>query len=91
MAESLASAAEVWLAVKDHVTDEQQAAMDVVNALIDNLGVDGESIKASDLGQDKDIKHALTAYVLDEVEEDDGLDTWGDEQDDSDDQDEDDY
>jgi len=91
MSESLVSAAEVWLAVKDNVTDEKQAAMDVVNALIDNLGVDGESIKASDLGQDKDIKHALTAYVLDEVEEDDGLDTWGDEQDDSDDQDEDDY
>jgi len=90
MLESLVSAAEVWLAVKDHVSDEKQAAMDVVNALIDNLGVDGEAIKSSDLGQDKDIKHALSAYVLDEVEEDDGLDTWGDEQDDSD-EEEDDY
>jgi len=90
MSESLVSAAEVWLAVKDHVSDEKQAAMDVVNALIDNLGVDGEAIKSSDLGQDKDIKHALSAYVLDEVEEDDGLDTWGDEQDDSD-EEEDDY
>ena len=89
MSESLVSAAEVWLAVKEHVSDEKQAAIDVVNALIDNLGVDGEAIKSSDLGQDKDIKHALSAYVLDEVEEDDGLDTWGDEQDDGDEEDDD--
>ncbi len=90
MSESLVSAAEVWLAVKDHVSDEKQAAMDVVNALIDNLGVASDAIQSSDLGQDNDIKHALSAYVLDEVEEDDGLDTWGDEQDDGD-EEEDDY
>lgn len=86
MSESLGSAAEVWLAVKDHVSDEKQAAIDVVNALIDNLGVDVEAIKSSDLGLDQNIKHALSAYVLDE-EEDDGLDAWGDKQDDNDEED----
>ena len=89
MSDSLVTATEVWLAVKDHISDEKQAAIDVVNALIDNLGFDGDAIKASELGQDSNIKHAVSAYVLDEEEEDDGLDTWGDEQDDSDEEDDD--
>ena len=89
MAETLALASEVWLAVKDHLTDEKQAAIDVVNALIDNLGYDADSIKDSEIGKDRNIKSALSSYVLDEVEEDDGLDTWGDEQDVGDEEDDD--
>jgi len=87
MSEPLVTASEVWLAVKEHISDEEQAGIDVVNALIDNLGFDGEAIKASELGQDEAIKNAVSEYVLDEEEEDDGLDTWGDEQDDEDDED----
>jgi hypothetical protein len=81
MADTLISASEVWLAVKDHLKDEEQAAIDVVNGLIDNQGHDAEEILDSELGQDKNIKNALSAYVVEE-EEDDGLDTWGDEVDD---------
>jgi hypothetical protein len=78
MADTLISASEVWLAVKDHLNDEKQAAIDVVNALIDNQGHNADEILDSDIGQDKSIKSALSAYVVEE-EEDDGLDTWGDE------------
>jgi len=81
MADTLISASEVWLAVKDHLNDEKQAAIDVVNALIDNQGHNADEILDSDIGQDKSIKSALSAYVVEE-EEDDGLDTWGDEVDD---------
>ena len=78
MADTLTSASEVWLAVKDHLNDEKQAAIDVVNGLIDNQGYDADAIAESELGEDKSIKSALSAYVVEE-EEDDGLDTWGDE------------
>ena len=81
MSDTLISASEVWLAVKDHLNDEKQAAIDVVNALIDNQGHNADEILDSDIGQDKSIKSALSAYVVVE-EEDDGLDTWGDEVDD---------
>ena len=81
MADTLISASEVWLAVKDNLNDEKQAAIDVVNALIDNQGHNADEILDSDIGQDKRIKSALSAYVVEE-EEDDGLDTWGDEVDD---------
>lgn len=84
MSEPLVTASEVWLAVKEHISDEKQAGIDIVNALIDNLGFDGEAIKASELGQDQAIKSAVSAYLLDEEEEDDGLDTWGDEEDNED-------
>jgi len=79
MSDPLNSAAEVWAAMKEHVTDTAQAGNDVVNALIDNLGYDADTIKASELGDDRDIKKALSAYLLNEEDEDDGLDTWGDE------------
>ena len=81
MADTLISASEVWQAIKDHLKDEKQAAIDVVNGLIDNQGYDAEAIAESELGEDKNIKSALSAYVVEE-EEDDGLDTWGDEVDD---------
>jgi len=90
MSEPLNSAAEVWTAMKEHVTDTAQAGNDVVNALIDNLGYDADTIKASELGDDRDIKKALSSYLLHEEEvEDDGLDTWGDEIDEGDEEDDD--
>ena len=91
MSESLLLAAEVWSAVKEHVIDVDTAASDIVNALIDNTGLDVDSILNSELGTHAEIKTACSAYLVDDVVDDDeGVDEWGDEIE-EDDADEDDY
>jgi len=81
---------EVWSTIKDQLKYPGDAAADVVNCLIDNLGYSNQEIGESDFVTDPDIKRALVDFDLLEEEEDDGLDEWGDEID-EDEEDEDDY
>jgi len=92
----LNTAFEVWSTIKDELKNPADAAAEVVNCLIDNLGYSSELIMASDFITDPDIKTALSDFDIlhpeDEGEEDEGLDEWGDEIDDDDDwKDKDDY
>jgi len=78
---------EVWSTVKDQLKYPRDAAGDVVNCLIDNLGYTSEDIKDSDFVSDPDIKHALVDLeLLEESDEDEGLDEWGDELDEEEDE-----
>ena len=81
----LNTAFEVWSTLKDQVKYPSDAAEDVVNCLIDNLGYSSEEIKESDFITDPDIKHVLADLdLIEESDEDEGLDEWGDEEDDED-------
>ena len=76
---------EVWSTLKDQLKYPSDAAGDVVNCLIDNLGQTIEDIKDSDFVSDPDIKSALVDLeLLDESDSDEGLDEWGDEEEDDD-------
>ena len=82
---------EVWSTLKDQLKYPGDAAGEVVNCLIDNLGYSSEDIKDSDFVTDPDIKSALVDLeLLEESDEDEGLDEWGDEID-EDEEEEDDY
>ena len=81
----LNTAFEVWSTLKDQLKHPEDAAADVVNCLIDNLGYSSEEINESDFVTDPDIKHVLTELdLLEDSDEDEGLDEWGDEEDDED-------
>jgi hypothetical protein len=81
----LNTAFEVWSTLKDQLKHTEDAAADVVNCLIDNLGYSSEDIKNSDFVTDPDVKHALVDLeLLEESDEDEGLDEWGDELDEDD-------
>lgn len=85
----LNTAFEVWSTIKDELKNPADAAAEVVNCLIDNLGYSSEDIKGSEFVTDPEIKHALIDLeLLEESDADEGLDEWGDEVDD---EDEDDY
>ena len=86
----LNTAFEVWSTLKDQLKYPTEAAGEVVNCLIDNLGYSSEDISESDFVNDPDIKKALVDFDLIEEEDDDGLDEWGDELDDEE-EDEEDY
>ena len=83
----LNTAFEVWSTLKDELKNPGEAAVEVINCLIDNLGYSSDQIKESDFVGDPDIKSALVDFDIlhpeDEVE-DDGLDEWGDEEEDED-------
>ena len=83
----LNTAFEVWSTIKDELKNPGEAAVEVINCLIDNLGYSSDQIKESDFVSDPDIKSALVDFDIlhpeDEVE-DDGLDEWGDEEEDED-------
>ena len=85
----LNTAFEVWSTLKDQLKYPTDAAGEVVNCLIDNLGYSSADISGSDFVTDPDIKKALVDFDLIEEDEDDGLDEWGDELDEE--EDEDDY
>ena len=80
----LNTAFEVWSVVKDELKNPSDAAVEVINCLIDNLGYSSEQIKESDFISDPDIKAALIDFDIlhPEEAEDDGLDEWGDEEED---------
>jgi hypothetical protein len=81
----LNTAFEVWTTIKDQLNYPKDAASDVLDCLIDNLGYSSDDIKASDFVNDPDIKHALVDLdLLEETDEDEGLDEWGDELDEDD-------
>jgi len=83
----LNTAFEVWSTLKDQVKYPSDAAEDVVNCLIDNLGYSSEDISESDFVTDPDIKHVLAELdLIEESDEDEGLDEWGDELDDGEDE-----
>ncbi|MDC1281786.1 hypothetical protein N8Z09_03935 [Methylophilaceae bacterium] len=86
--------AEVFTTLKDHINDSKHkdAAIDLLHTLIDTQGVTPKEIRESTLFEDDDVRDVLLDYDDSLEEDDDGLDTWGDEEDDDDtDLDEDDY
>jgi len=80
----LNTAFEVWTTIKDELKNPGEAAVDVINCLVDNLGYSSEQIKESGFISDPDIKSALVDFDIlhPEEAEDDGLDEWGDEEED---------
>tara|TARA_B110000285_G_scaffold228734_1_gene292187 strand:+ start:1013 stop:1285 length:273 start_codon:yes stop_codon:yes gene_type:complete len=89
----LNTVADVFETLKSHINDGlyKDAAIDVLHTLIDVQGVTPKEIRESTLFEDEDIRDALLDYDDSLEEDDDGLDTWGDEEDEADDLNEDEY
>ena len=87
----LNAVAEIFEALKSHINEglHKEAAIDLVHTLVDVQGVSPKEIRDSNLMEDDDVKDALLDYDDTVDEEDDGLDPWGDEYDDDEEEDED--
>ena len=82
----LNTVAEIFETLKNHINESnhREAAIDLVHTLVDVQGVSPKEIKESNLMEDEDIKESLIDYDETVEDEDDGLDTWGDEYDNTD-------
>ncbi|NDB64524.1 MAG: hypothetical protein EB168_02485 [Euryarchaeota archaeon] len=78
----LNTAYELWNTLKDELKDPKESATDVINCLIDNLGFTHADIKESDFIKDPDFKSVLVDLEILEDTAGEGLDEWGDEQED---------
>lgn len=78
----LNAVAEIFETLKSHINESnhKEAAIDVLHTLIDVQSVSPKEIKESTLFEDEDIRDALLNYDDSLEEDDDGLDTWGDEE-----------
>ena len=81
----LNAVAEIFEALKTHINESnhKDAAIDLVHTLVDTQGVSPKEIRESTLMDDEEVREALIDYDDTIAEEDDGLDPWGDEFDDS--------
>ena len=77
--------AEIFETLKTHINESnhKEAAIDLVHTLVDTQGVSPKEIRESTLMDDEEVREALIDYDDTIAEEDDGLDPWGDEFDDS--------
>jgi len=73
--------ADIFETLKGHINEShyKEAAIDLVHTLVDVQGVSPKEIKESNLYEDDDIKDALLDYDETLDDDDDGLDPWGDE------------
>ena len=80
----LNAVAEIFEALKTHINESnhKDAAIDLVHTLVDTQGVSPKEIRESTLMEDEEVREALIDYDDTIAEEDDGLDPWGDEFDD---------
>lgn len=85
----LNSIAEIFEALKSHINEGlyKDAAMDLVHTLVDVQGISPKEIRESTLFEDEDVRDVLLDYDDTVEEEDDGLDPWGDEFDDTEEED----
>ena len=85
----LNAVAEIFEALKTHINESnhKDAAIDLVHTLVDTQGVSPKEIRESTLMDDEEVREALIDYDDTIAEEDDGLDPWGDEFDDSEEED----
>ena len=76
--------AEIFETLKTHINESnhKEAAIDLVHTLVDTQGVSPKDIRESTLMDDEEVREALIDYDDTIAEEDDGLDPWGDEFDD---------
>ena len=76
--------AEIFETLKTHINESnhKEAAIDLVHTLVDTQGVSPKEIRESTLMDDEEVREALIDYDDTIAEEDDGLDPWGDEFDD---------
>ena len=76
--------AEIFETLKTHINESnhKEAAIDLVHTLVDTQGVSPKEIRESTLMDDEEVREALLDYDDTIAEEDDGLDPWGDEFDD---------
>ena len=72
----LNTAFEVWSTLKDDLKNPGEAAVDVINCLIDNLGYSSEQIKDSDFISDPDIKSALVDFDVLHPDEEEDEEYW---------------
>jgi len=81
----LNAVAEIFEKLKTHINESnhKEAAIDLVHTLVDTQGVSPKEIRESTLMDDEEVREALIDYDDTVIEEDDGLDVWGDEFDDS--------
>lgn len=81
----LNAVAEIFETLKTHINESnhKEAAIDLVHTLVDTQGVSPKEIRESTLMEDEEVREALIDYDDTIAEEDDGLDPWGDEFDDS--------
>ena len=84
----LNAVAEIFEALKTHINESnhKDAAIDLVHTLVDTQGVSPKEIRESTLMEDEEVREALIDYDDTIAEEDDGLDPWGDEFDDGEDE-----
>ena len=80
--------AEIFETLKTHINESnhKEAAIDLVHTLVDTQGVSPKEIRESTLMDDEEVREALIDYDDTIAEEDDGLDPWGDEFDDGEDE-----
>jgi hypothetical protein len=79
----LDAVANIFEVLKSHINEgnHKEAAIDLVHTLVDTQGVSPGEIRDSALMEDEEVREALIEYDDTVAEEDDGLDPWGDEYD----------